>query len=60
MAALPGTERILFFNPWETDCRRPYSSRRMIEAGRRGDYLADIEAIRYNADRRGAWHLQAP
>ena len=60
MAALPGTERILFVNRSEKDFTEAVFIAKMIEAGRKGTYLADLEAIRYRPTGEVLWHLTAP
>jgi len=60
MAALPGTDRILFVNRSEKDFTEAVFIGKMIEAGRQGTYLMDLEAIRYRPTGEVLWHLTAP
>jgi hypothetical protein len=60
MAALPGTERILFVNGSEKDFTETVFIGKMVEAGRRGTYFMDLEAIRYRPTGEVLWHFKAP
>ncbi|MGA2763529.1 MAG: hypothetical protein ABSG17_09215 [Spirochaetia bacterium] len=56
---LPGTERILFLNDVSPDATVAVAIGRMVRA-REGTYFLDIEAVRYDAAGRVAWHFTAP
>ncbi len=60
MTALPGTDRILFINRSEKDFTEAVFIGKMVEAGRQGTYLIDLEAIRYRPTGETLWHFKAP
>jgi tetratricopeptide (TPR) repeat protein len=56
---LPGPERILFLNRLNPDGMEAVAISRMVRA-REGTYFLGIEAVRYDAGGRVAWHFSAP
>ena len=56
---IPGTRRILFFNPNDSGAVEAVAMDRMVQV-REGTYFLDIEAVRYDPSGRVAWHLRAP
>ena len=62
-AALPGVERILWFNRNDGTATEAVWAGRMVTIGREGGterWFFDVEAIRYDAKGAIAWHLSAP
>ena len=57
--ALPGVERILFYNRVGADGMEAVAFGRMVQA-REGTYFLDVEAMRYDAAGNVAWHFRAP
>ncbi len=56
---LPGPERILFFNAVDPEGMEAVAISRMART-RAGTYFLGIEAVRYDAGGRVAWHFSAP
>ncbi len=56
---MPGTERILFFNRTDPGSLEAVAIGKMVQV-REGTYFLDVEAVRYDAMGRVAWHLSAP
>jgi tetratricopeptide (TPR) repeat protein len=56
---LPGVDQILFLNSAGADGMEVVSIGRMVQA-REGTYFLDVEAVRYDATGRVAWHFTAP
>ncbi|HTP58100.1 MAG TPA: LptF/LptG family permease [Spirochaetia bacterium] len=56
---LPGVDHILFLNSAGADGMEAVSIGRMVQA-REGTYFLDVEAVRYDAAGRVAWHFTAP
>jgi len=57
--SLPGVDHILFLNSSGADGMEAVSIGRMVQA-REGTYFLDVEAVRYDAAGRVAWHFTAP
>ncbi len=59
-AARPGARDVLFFNPAGPDAVEAVLIGRMIDAGRQGVYVMDVEALRMRTSGEVLWHLRAP